>query len=215
MKRYVYILLAGIVFFRCGSSPTDSGNNGGSGASVDELLNSAWTEFESYRYDNAKSYFDQVLVKEPSNCDASLGKGWSLLLQGSNHYQLAINAFDVAIAEPACEADSRAGIIVAKFNQERYDEIPALVDYFTQKYPKYVFEHDENIDWHDLLLMKAQAQYFIRQYSTSWTTVKKLTTVYDYMDPSASDTWIIEEQIFFSFEAALSKIIYILSETFK
>ncbi len=215
MKRLMYILIAGILSFHCGSSPTEPDNPGGSGSSVDELLSSGWNEFENYKYDNAKSYFDQALVKEPSNGNANLGKGWSLLMKGSNHYQLAINALENAMTDAAPESDCRAGIILAKFNQERFDEITPLVDYFVKSFPKYVFNYDTNIDWRDMLLMKTQSQYFTRQYKASWTTVQKLTSDFNYIDPDASATWIIENQTFFSFEAVLSRIIYIVSETYK
>ena len=214
MKK-VLIVIAALFLMHCGSGPTGTEPPSNNTMTLEELLDAGWQAFAGDRYVTAKQYFDQALIKESANSSANLGKGWSLLLEGSSHYQIALNAFDQAIQDVNCEADCRAGIISTKFVQQKYDEIPSLISIMLSKYPKYSFSHKSDINWQDLLLMKAQAFYFNRQYLQAWTTVKQLTSEYNYIDPEASETWIVEEQTFFSFEAVLSRIIHILSNTFK
>ncbi len=214
MKK-ILIIFFGLIFIHCGQFSTEPEKKVTKEPTVEELLDEGWANFKDSKYDSAQQKFDKVLAQEPENVSANVGKGWSLLLRNSNHLQLVILCLEKGLSDRNWETDSRSGIIVAKFNQEKYDEIPALVNYCLKNNPTYQFIQQPEIDWHDLLLIKAQALFFTKKYKDAWTEIKKLTTKYYYIDPQASETWIIDDVSYFSFEAVLSKIIQIISVMYR
>jgi len=214
MKKILIIIIS-LLLYHCGQSPTEPPKTVDKEPTVEELLDAGWSQFKDSKYELAKQKFDKALAKEPENVSANVGKGWSLLLQDSNHMQLVILCFEKGLSDNTWKTDSRAGLVVAKFNQEKYDEIPALVNYCLKDNPAYIFSYQPEIDWHDLLLIKAQALYFTKKYKDAWTEIKKITTEYNYIDSQASETWIINEVSYFSFEAVLSKIIQIISARYR
>jgi len=214
MKKLLIILFS-FLFIQCGKFTVEPEQKVTAEPSVEELLQAGWAEFTQCKYDSAQQDFDKVLAQQPENVSANVGKGWSLLLKNSNHLQLAILCLEKGLSDNNWETDSRCGIIVAKFTQEKYDEIPTLVNYCLQDHPAYSFSYQADIDWHDLLLIKAQALYFTKKYNDAWTVIQKLTQDYNYIDPQASETWIVNDVSCFSFEAVLSKIIHLVSVMYR
>ncbi len=215
MKK-ILIIIVSLIFLHCGQFTTEpEKKTAGGGPSIEELLDAGWTAFTASKYDSAQQKFDKALAQEPANISANVGKGWALLLRDSNHLQLVILCLEKGLSDSKWEKDCRSGIIVAKFNQAKYDEIPALVNYCLKDNPAYSFSYQPQIDWRDLILIKAQALYFTKKYKDAWTEIKKLTAKYNYIDPQASETWVVDDASYFSFEAVLSKIIQIISATYR
>lgn len=214
MKKLLIILVL-FVITGCGSKPTGPNRLVAKEPTIEELLMRGWTLFQSYQFNQSIQRFDSVLVREPNNIAANVGKGWSLLLQGSSHLQLVMICLEKGALDNTWKYDSQAGMIVVKFNQGKYEEIAALVDLCLKDNAGYVFSNQPEIDWRDLLLFKAQALYFTTKYSDSWATVKKLSGAYNYIDPQAAETWHVNGIVYFSFEAVLSRIIQLLSDMYR
>ncbi|MBN2413839.1 hypothetical protein JXQ31_19350 [candidate division KSB1 bacterium] len=214
MKK-ILIIFFSLIFLHCGKFTTEPEKKVTGDPTIEELLDSGWADFTASQYDSAQQKFDKVLAQEPENVAANVGKGWALLLRDSNHLQLVILCLEKGLTDGNWVSDCRTGIIVAKFNQAKYDEIPALVNYCLKDNPAYSFSYQPKIDWRDLILIKAQALYFTKKYKDAWTEIKKLTTKYNYIDPQASETWVVDDVSYFSFEAVLSKIIQIVSVLYR
>lgn len=183
---------------------------------IDELNKLGWNHFSINEFEDAISYFNQSLTKDSTNVSAAVGKGWTLLLQDDN----AENATDIEFyflkgeLDATWKNDARCGFVVFRYVNAQYVEIENLVDLILAENPGYFFQYKPEIDWHDLLLIKAQAFFFIEEYVHAWYAVSQLTSVYA-LDPDDYRTWKVNGVTYFSFEAALSKVIEILSDIYK
>lgn len=182
--------------------------------SIEELNQLGWQEFTEKNYDMALTYFNEVLFREKDNISANMGTGWTLLVQDSVKQSIIIQYLKKGTLDNSWKLDAYCGLSVIRFINREYFEIEQFVNIILEENPDYFFKYRPSIDWHDLLLMKAQALFFTKKYIESLETIEQLTSIYS-LDPDKSSTWIVNNENFFSFEAALSKIIEILSEIYK
>lgn len=182
--------------------------------SFDRLNSLGWQEFSIEKYNTSITYFDQVLAKDSINTTANIGKGWSLLMLDINDLDSIEVFLRKGLKDAAWKSDARCGLAVIRFHQQQYTEIETLIDLVLADKPEYFFQYKPTIDWHDLLLLKAQAFFFIEEYNKAWYTIQRLTAVYS-LNPNDHSSWIVDEKKYFSFEAALSKVIEFLSDLYK
>ncbi|GAG11481.1 unnamed protein product, partial [marine sediment metagenome] len=88
----------------------------------------------------------------------------------------------------------------------------------------YVFTYREQIDWCDLLIIQAQARFFIPDYAGAWRAIEPLlaetTSPVDLsnvnLNPADPSTWIIDDGTPFAlYELALAKVINLLAEKYR
>ena len=72
-------------------------------------------------------------------------------------------------------------------------------------YEIYVFEYFSEIDFHDILLVKTQAQFLSQNYMDAYTTLSSISD--DSLDPANVESWEINGISYPSFESALAALI--------
>ena len=73
------------------------------------------------------------------------------------------------------------------------------------KDPQFVFQFDSEIDFRDILLVKAQAQFFTQQYVESASSLEDITD--HVLDPDHEESWVVEDVQYESFVDALVAVI--------
>ncbi|MBN2010052.1 hypothetical protein JW960_11975 [candidate division KSB1 bacterium] len=182
--------------------------------SMTELLQRGWLAFSGQEYDNALTYFEKAFEKDSAQVEASIGRGWTLLMLDQGEITASERLFLKGVQNATWKSDARCGLVVIRFLQEQYSEIENLVDLIIADRPDYFFKYKPTIDWHDLLLIKAQAYFHDDDYQKAWDAIQEITSVFR-LDPNNHHTWIVDNVTYFSFEAALAKVIEILSELYR
>lgn len=211
MKRLIYILGISIFLFRCGGYP--AGYNPASQVDVTKLVTDAWAYFSTDSLDAANNLFNEALEQDTASVAAHVGKGWTLLLMQQGNKDSSGFHLQKGVADSLWKLDSHCGLAVVNFIQNDYENVISPVNVVLSESPAYVFGYKQNVNWRDLIIIKAQVQYFRNDYETAWNTLSKLSHEFN-LDPDASETWIVQEVTYYSFEAALSKVLAILSERY-
>ena len=190
-------------------SPTEQKNS-----EKQDFVAMGWQQFSQGEYDAASQLFEKALSEDSLNVAANMGKGWCLVINVIKDDMKAIRHLEKGKTDPGWQADAYSGIAVAQFNLEQYPQSISNIDTVLVLDSKYYFPKKPEINWCDMLIIKAQAYFFLKQYLSSWQTIQILGCEYQ-LDPEAAETWVIEGVQYFSFEAALSRVIDILSHLYR
>jgi hypothetical protein len=182
--------------------------------SMEYLLRHGWLEFGHQEYSAALELFTKACEKDSFQIEASVGLGWTLLMMDQGNLDTCEQLFQKGIQSAMWKSDARCGLVVVRFLQEQYSEIENLVDLILVDNADYFFQYNPSIDWRDLMLIKAQSYFYTDEYEKSWDAITEITDVF-HLDPNDHHTWKVDNQTYFSFEAALAKVIEILSELYK
>ncbi len=211
MKRLLYILGTCILLFRCGGYPT--GYDPTPQPNVEQMVIDGWSYFTMDSLNNANNLFNEALKNDSANVGAHVGKGWSLLLMQQGDKDSSGFHLQKGIADSLWKLDAHCGLAVVNFIRTQYASVLSPVNTVLSESPTYVFGYKQSVDWKDLIIIKAQVQYFEKDYWNAWQTLDNLSHEFD-LDPDASETWVVQSVTYYSFEAALSKVLAILSERY-
>ena len=175
----------------------------------DGYVDEVWNEFGVQLYSESLYNFEYALDIEPDNLSAKMGKAWCLLIlddseEGSSFGQIE-TLFDEGVSDSIWSTSSYSGLAILKFVQEEFNSSIIYADSVLAKDPQFVFQFDSEIDFRDILLVKAQAQFFTQQYVESGSSLFQISMNY-YLDPDA-DFWLIESAQYESFVDALVAVI--------
>lgn len=179
----------------------------------DAIAAEGWTIFTGGTYDSALVVFDSVIVQDPENTSARVGRAWCLLMQADVDTTDSRFYLQAAESDSNWFADARCGGIIIDFQWSEWVKCIAAVDELLAAAPQYVFKYHPQIDWHDMRVIQAQSHYFTKNYEQAWATLEELNPGFQ-LDPDASETWIVDGVTYFSFEAALSKAIEMMSQRY-
>jgi len=199
-----FILLFLIACDSCKSS-SGPGNN--------EHITNGWEYFVEARYSLAVKSFDEALLEQPSNVEAKVGKGWSLLMKDTSRTEQIINLLEEGIYSQDWKPDSRCALASARLIRKEYNKCIENSDSLLASHPDYVFQYKTNIDWRDVAIIKAQAQFLTQKYTRAWSTISQISEL--NLDPANSDSWVINGNKYPSFAAALSAELAKLSREYK
>lgn len=211
MKTSIATIFILLIITGCGGYPT--GYTPEPDDNINEIVVAGWTDFTSDSLDQSIIHFNEAIRLDTGNVSAHVGKGWALLMQTEGAKDSSLFFLQKGIGDSVWNLDANCGFAVAKFILADYNEALIPINTVLSESPDYYFQYRSSIDWHDLLVIKAQIQYFNNHYTEAFNTIKKLTSEFN-LDPDASETWMIQGIEYFTFEAALSKAISILSERY-
>lgn len=147
------------------------------------LTSQAWALFEGKDYSAAIGLFKQATEKNNLYADAYNGMGWSYARMDS--MQKAKQFFDVALGLQFTFIDAFAGRSFVSLALGDYaGALDAVGRVQSVGPPFYVFRHDANISMDDLLLVKAQSYFFLRDYNAAQQIIDVLDDTNE-LDPSS------------------------------
>ena len=139
-----------------------------------------WALFESGDYEGAIEKFARAVELDDSYAEAYCGMGWSYAKLDSLSSALA--SFGRAIAEGghgAVLTDSYAGSSPVYRDHDtrpaHFDSAAVYASNALSLERRYIFEHDETFDWHDLHLIMAQSYFALSDYNSANARVDSLS----------------------------------------
>jgi len=151
---------------------TYCGKDKPTGPSIEErielLLEEGWTLYSNLEYSDAVLKFEEVFELDTDYLPALLGRGWcyARLAFGSNDptYNLAVNDFDQILIHDPENIDAKAGIAFILLVNNQYNDAINAANFVLEKDNNYVFSHDDQVSAPDLILLLAQAYYYLAKY---------------------------------------------------
>tara|TARA_B100001013_G_C24552297_1_gene419122 strand:- start:55 stop:750 length:696 start_codon:yes stop_codon:yes gene_type:complete len=172
----------------------------------EEYIEEGWDDLSSGSYEDALENFDEALSVDPENIPASIGMAWTLLIIDSGEsMEEMIILFENGVSDSTWSSDAYCGMSIVSFAQGNYTTAIAYADSLLSIDPNYVFENFSEIDYYDILLVKAQAQFLTLDYLGANMTMSQINPSL-YLDPD-QDSWEVNGTQYFSFESALSAVI--------
>jgi len=159
----IFSLLSGIM--GCGKD-----GPGGPSNEVLELIEQAWSKFEAATsdYTEALSDFSEAINLDSNVADAYVGKGWCYARSASGpnniNYDLAIDLWKQAASKDSESVDAYAGLAHVYNVKNDYANSILYADNALELESAYIFNHDTEITWRDLQLVKAHSYYYLGIY---------------------------------------------------
>jgi hypothetical protein len=222
--RFTYITLAltlALALGACRKGPTKPER-------IDDFNEAGWALFESSRFAEALQEFSDGLEldADSTNVSGHVGKGWCLLLLGSEDSTAIVAALTVGNTSAEWDTAAWCGLAAARLNQEYYaaaDTLAGLALAADSKYVFIKFTSDEEINWRDLLVIQAEARFFTIDYDGAWQAIVPLLVETDSpvylpngdLDRTDPDTWKVNGTTFALYEEALASVIFKLVRKYR
>ena len=176
-------------------------------------IQEGWAALSAGFHDNAIINFDEALIVDPENIEATMGKAWSLLFMDSEGtLDLMKYLFEKGVSDSIWSADAYCGLSIVTFAQGNYTNAINYANILLSADPNYVFEYFSEIDFRDILLVKAQSQYLTQNYIDAYTTLSQISDV--TLDPDNEESWEVNEMFYPSFESALAALITLVTSMY-
>ena len=176
-------------------------------------IQEGWADLSAGSHDDALDNFDEALVVDPDNIEAAMGKAWSLLfIDNGSTLDLMRYLFEKGVSDSTWSADAYCGLSIVTFAQGNYTTAINYADILLSADPNYVFEYFSEINFRDILLVKAQAQYLTQNYIDAYTTISQISD--DSLDPDNEESWQVNEIYYPSFESALAAMIALVTAVY-
>ncbi len=176
--------------------------------SSEEFIQMGWADLSVGSYEDALNNFDEALSIDSLNVSASMGKAWCMFFMDSGSTLDSMKIlFEKGVSDSTWSADAYCGLSIVTFAQGHYTTAIAYADLLLSIDPVYVLEFYTEIDYHDILLVKAQSQYFTQNYVDAYTTLTDGDIVDDSLDPDQEESWEVNGIQYPTFESALSAVI--------
>ena len=181
------------------------------------LIASGWINLVSGFYEDALDNFDDALLISSTNISANMGKAWSMLFLDNGVDGSSLDSmrffFEKGIGDSIWSADAYCGLAMVALAQNNYSLSVNHADSLLSINSLYVFEYVNDIDYHDILLVKAQAQFMTSDYQGAYDTLSLIDSVYDIVTVSDSD-WVVNDISYFLFESALAALIELVTSEY-
>jgi len=208
----IFLLILLLNFIQCpgggGSSPKTIEDK------IAKYLSSGWENFSDGKYDESLSDFQEILKFESDHREGNMGCGWVGLVQDNESMSILNDYLIKGLSDTSIANDCRCGLAAINLIDEKYaDAVGYINDVLTDE-PSYTFQYKTDIDYRDLLVIKAQSLFFLKQYNNAYEAVLELTTTYIF-DPDDYSTWIVDGVSYPAYEGAIAAAISKLAVEYK
>jgi len=159
------------------------GGGGGPTDTAASLTEDGWDLYEAGNYEGAVVKFFRATQLDANYADAYNGLGWSYGKMDS--LQQAADGFVLCIGKGMTTADPYAGRapVYRDLDPPQFSNAINSATTALTKDSDYEFEHNEDFDWRDLCLIKAQCHFALKEYSQAKGLVDALGG--HYIDPGS------------------------------
>ncbi|MFC1513751.1 tetratricopeptide repeat protein [candidate division KSB1 bacterium] len=161
------VIILSVLLVSCGEDKKPLGPE----VDVSNFLVKGWEAFENTPPDLslALEQFSQAISLNSNSVEAYTGRGWTYARMAfgadSPEYSLARDNFDAALQRNNTYIDAWAGDALVNLVLNNYEEAKNSADYVIDINSSYVFSHDNEINYVDILIVKAQSHYYLGEYA--------------------------------------------------
>lgn len=181
---------------------------------AEEHIKSAWSFFENAEYDSAEYYFDWAISLVSNYPEGQAGKAWSKLLNEDTDFSTIENLLENALTEESLINDLYAALGIVNNLQKDYTSSVNYIDDLFDLAASYVFSHNTDINYQDLLVIQAHSYFYNKDFDKAYESILELTTEFSF-DPFDSTTWIVDGDLYPSYEGAISAALAKVSKDYK
>jgi tetratricopeptide (TPR) repeat protein len=189
-------LAALLVLTSCGGDESP-----GPGLTAAQHNEEGWSSYILGDYGDARFHFAEALKLEQGLSEARLGLAWSEAHAGE--YLAAVNDFNQVIDSGALVEDAFAGRAAAALEVPNDTLAVASAESTLSRNPNYFFGRRPEYNFYDLRLILAQAYFALSEYSSAQEQVDVLDPG-NGLDPGEPSTWIVNDVVYPTYEAALA-----------
>jgi len=142
----------------------------------EEELNGGWIAFTLKKFDLAYTRFHFAIDADSARSEAYSGLGWILLKQDSLNQ--AVTMFEFAELQKEPDASLFAGHAFALNALKNYSASNQLADIALLKEPGWIFPYLPNLNYNDLIVMKAENYFMLGNFTESLTEVQKVNQAF-------------------------------------
>ena len=176
------------------------------GESAEELLDSGWANFEAGDYAQAINDFEDAISENSSLTEAYSGIGWSQLRL--DRIDDAENNFQTALDRNYAGKEVLAGLAAISLAKEEYMAAIGYAESILNIDPDWVFVHDSSVDYRDVWLLVAIANFHEGNFAEVESAIKNFDNSFSISENSPS-TWVVGTVSYDSYEEAIAA--YLLS----
>lgn len=140
-------------------------------------LERAWTYYEDGEIDKAILEFEDVIDAEADNAEAYNGLGWCYGIIGS--VSLSVAYFDTALQLESTLVDPYAGLTFSYADIPDDQSAVLSATELIQRDSQYFFGHDNDITWHDVVLVKAKSLCNLGDFALALVEVQILDSSFN------------------------------------
>jgi tetratricopeptide (TPR) repeat protein len=193
LKKYlIVVILLGMIFL-IGCSKSSTSHNPYENYSDQELLDSGWDNFTNNNFEQSLEFFEEVINRNTMLAEANNGLGWSYAKLDS--LGKALNSFDDALnANPVDQTkdDCMAGKCFVKDAQNQAQD---CLDYSAEISNSWQFEYDQNLNYNDIVVLRAASFYSLANFPASLIEIQKIDSNFDADVSTAEGRILLAEKI--------------------
>jgi hypothetical protein len=154
-----------------------------------DLLEQAWSLYHNDDWSASLTSFSDLLATGNVTSEAYTGMGYCQL-----HLHLpqeAAQSFQEAVSLNSWLVDSRAGLIFAERELESVDYEALRVEAASLIHinPNWIFVHEPEINWRDLMLVRAQCSFYLGDFQTCLQVLVSINPDLS-LSESDPDSWV-------------------------
>ena len=110
--------------------------------------------------------------------------------------------------------DVLAALGIVQNLQKKYSASVSNIDQLLNRIETYVFQHKTDIDYRDMLIIKAHSYFYNKNFDYCYEALLEINQDYIF-DPDDSSTWEIDGKKYSAYEGAISALLAKLSNQYK
>lgn len=183
MKRIINYLVLIVLVLAINGCSKNPAKNKISDLSSEELFKKGWELYKSNEYNKSLEYFNILSTRQTYYLEGHLGLGWNYLkLNQAQNAKLQFNKFfdldslDIIVPTDSSFIEGKAGLSFAC--QLSHDQANAIANSSSIAI-NWSARFDENLNYSDIVLLRAISFYELTQYTQSLEMVKILDPTFN------------------------------------
>lgn len=172
LKKYlIAVIVLGMALF-VGCSKSSTSHNPYENYSDQELLDSGWENYANNEFEQSLDFFNEMINRNTRLSEANNGLGWSYAKLDS--LSKSLKYFDEALARNPSNQTKDDCLAGKCFVKDAQNQAQNCLDYSLEISNSWQFEYDQNLNYDDIIVLRATSFYSLANFSSSLIEIQKL-----------------------------------------
>ncbi len=172
LKKYFIAIMILSLIFLIGCSKNNSTDNPFDNYSDQELADSGWNNFTNNNYEKALEFFQELINRNTMLSEANNGLGWSYARLDS--LEKSMDYFDKALNQNPSDQTKNDCFAGKCFVKDAQNEAQLCLNYSSEISENWIFEYDENLNFDDIIVLRASSYYSLANFTLSLQEIQKI-----------------------------------------